>query len=42
MFNSTVSICTIMVGLTMPVPRSAEPIATAANCSASPGVYQYR
>jgi len=33
---------TTMVGCTMPVPRSAEPIATSANCSASPGVYQYR
>ena len=28
------------VGCTMPVPRNAEPIATSANCSASPGVYQ--
>src|SRR5260221_11895547 len=27
-FSSTVSICTTMVGFTMPVPRSAEPITT--------------
>jgi len=31
-FNTTVSTCTTMVGLTIPVPRRAEPIATIANC----------
>ena len=39
---STVSICTIMPGLAMPVPRRADPIATSANCSAMPGRNQYR
>ncbi len=39
-FRITVSICTTMLGLAMPVPRSAEPSATSANCSASPGAYQ--
>ena len=39
-FNTTVSICTIMVGFTIPVPRKADAIATCANCNAMPGVYQ--
>ena len=33
---------TIIVGLTMPVPRSAEPIETRANCRASQGRDQPR
>src|SRR5882672_7433634 len=41
-FNTTVSTCTTMVGLTIPVPRRAEPTATIANCRARPGRYQYR
>ena len=42
MLTTTVASCTSIVGLTMPVPRSAEPMAIIANCSASPGTYQYR
>ncbi len=40
--DNTVNTCTIMVGLTMPVPRNAEDMETSANCSASPGKNQYR
>ena len=39
---TSVSTCTTIVGFTMPVPRSAEPIATIANCNAMPGRNQYR
>jgi hypothetical protein len=40
--SSTVATCTIMVGLTMPVPRNADDIATRANCSARPGMNHNR
>ncbi len=33
----TVNTCTIIVGCTIPVPRSAEPMATSGNCSARLG-----
>jgi hypothetical protein len=36
-FTITVSICTMIAGCTMPVPRSADPITTIANCSAKLG-----
>ena len=39
---TTVSICAVIAGLTIPVPRRAEAIATNANCSESPGRYQRR
>ena len=42
MFTNTVIICRIIVGLTMPVPRSVANIATMANCRPSPGANQYR
>ena len=41
-FRNTVSTCTIMVGLTIPVPRSAEPMATTANCRPRLGRNQCR
>ena len=39
---TTVVTCTITVGRTMPVPRKAEPITSATNCSASAGMNQSR
>ena len=42
MLSATVPAWTTIVGLTTPVPRKAEPIATSANCSARPGVNQRR
>jgi hypothetical protein len=41
-FKMTVSTCTIMLGCTIPVPRSAEPMATTANCSARLGRNHHR
>ena len=41
-FTSTLTICRIMVGLTMPVPRSVANIAIMTNCRPSPGANQYR
>ncbi len=38
----TVPVCTNMPGLKLPVPRSAAPIATIANCSAIAGMNQSR
>ena len=40
--RTTVSACTTIVGLTMPVPRSPDPMTARANCSASPGTNQKR
>ena len=42
MLRMTVAVCTIMPGLKLPVPRSAAPIATIANCSAIAGMNQVR
>ena len=42
MFTTTLNICRYIVGLTMPVARSVENIATMRNCSPRPGAYQYR
>ena len=42
MFRTTVAVCTIMPGLKLPVPRSAEPMATIANCSDIAGMNQSR
>ena len=42
MLMITVVVCTITVGRTMPVPRKAEPITSATNCSASAGMNQNR
>ncbi len=41
-FRSTVSAWIAIVGLTMPVPRNAEPMTTCAKPSARPGRNQYR
>ena len=41
-FSSTVKAWITMVGFTIPVPRSAEPITTCAKPSARPGRNQYR
>ncbi len=41
-FKTTVSTCTIMVGCTIPVPRSADPMETTANCNAKLGRNQCR
>ena len=41
-FTNTLIICRIIVGLTMPVPRSVANIATMANCRPRPGANQYR
>ena len=38
----TVAVWTIIPGLKLPVPRSADPIATIANCSAIAGTIQRR
>src|SRR6187551_779583 len=38
MLRTTVAVCTTMPGLKLPVPRSADPIATMANCSDIAGV----
>ena len=38
----TASTCTIMLGRTIPVPRSAAPITCPKNCSASAGINQSR
>jgi len=38
----TVAACTTIVGFTIPVPRSPEPRTTIANCSAIPGMNQWR
>ena len=40
--SATLNTCTKIVGFTIPVPRSADPIDTSANCSASPGRHQRR
>ena len=42
MFTTTVVVCTIIPGLKLPVPRSAEPMATIANCSDIAGMNQSR
>ena len=36
-FRTTVDTCTTIVGFTMPVPLSADPIEIKANCSPRPG-----
>ena len=38
----TASACTIMLGRTIPVPRSAAPITCTANCNANAGMNQSR
>ena len=38
----TASTCTIMLGRTIPVPRSADPNTCPKNCSASAGINQSR
>lgn len=38
----TVPVCTYMPGLKLPMPRSAAPIATIANCNAMAGMNQSR
>ena len=42
MLITTVPVCTIMPGLKLPVPRSAAPMATIANCSAIAGMNHSR
>ena len=42
MLITTVPVCTNMPGLKLPVPRSAAPIATIANCSAIAGMNHCR
>ena len=42
MLITTVPVCTNMPGLKLPVPRSAAPIATIANCSAIAGMNHSR
>ena len=42
MLMMTVPVCTSMPGLKLPVPRSAAPIATIANCSAIAGMNHSR
>ena len=42
MLRMTVAVCTTMPGRKLPVPRSADPIATRPNCSASEGMNQSR
>jgi hypothetical protein len=41
-FMITVSAWTAIVGVTMPIPRSADAIASIANCKASAGMNQTR
>ena len=41
-FISTVKICTIMVGFTMPVPRSADAMEMSANCKPMAGTNHSR
>jgi hypothetical protein len=40
--SNTVATCTTIAGFTIPVPRSADDIATNANCNAMPGRNQNR
>ena len=42
MFSTTVADCMIIPGLKSPMPRSADPVATIANCSAIAGMNQAR
>ena len=42
MFSTTVADCTIIPGLKSPIPRSADAVATIANCNAIDGMNQAR
>ena len=42
MLTNTEAVCTIIPGLKLPVPRSAAPMATMANCSAMAGMNHSR